>query len=171
MSLHSMQPVVLRVNLDAALLSQPRSVSELAADPALGAFWSDGSSGLPIDVAVPDEPEDVPWLTVPVLGDPFPRHLFMRSLEWPEPLPPVLRPDRPYCPIAHAVQLGLLPPGCLPDAQWPRFVVPAEFLVPTSPEPEPEPEPVPTWVFILGSAAIWAASAGAVGYLLHRLFS
>lgn len=146
MSPNSLQPGVLRVDLDAALL-------RAAAAP------------LPIDLAEPD-----PFHPA-VLGDPYPRHLFMRSLEWPEPLPPVLRPDRPYCPTAHAVQLGLLPPGCLPDAQWPRFI-PADappFVAPTS--PEPEPEPVPTWVFILGSAAIWAASAGAVGYLLHRLFS
>ena len=62
---------------------------------------------LPIDLAEPD-----PFHPA-VLGDPYPRHLFMRSLEWPEPLPAVLRPDRPYCPTAHAVQLGLLSPDVL----------------------------------------------------------
>lgn len=64
-------------------------------------------SPLPIDLAEPD-----PFHPA-VLGDPYPRHLFMRSLEWPEPLPAVLRPDRPYCPTAHAVQLGLLSPDVL----------------------------------------------------------
>jgi hypothetical protein len=68
-----------------------------------------------VDVAVPDAPDRAPWLDVPVLGDPYPRHLFAREVAWPEPLPPVLRPDRPYNPTAHAVQLGLLPPECLPS--------------------------------------------------------
>lgn len=57
-----------------------------------------------VDVAEPDVPAAV--------GDRVPCHLFWAPLA--EPLPPVLRPDRPYCPTAHAVSLGLLPPDCLP---------------------------------------------------------
>lgn len=59
-----------------------------------------------VDVAEPDAPADA--------GDRVPCHFFWAPLA--EPLPPVLRVDRPYCPTAHAVQLGLLPPDVLrPD--------------------------------------------------------
>lgn len=46
---------------------------------------------LPIDVAVPDP--------VPV-GDPWPYHLCMPSVDWPEPVGPVLRRDRGGAPLA-----------------------------------------------------------------------
>lgn len=58
---------------------------------------------LPIDLAEPDAPAPV--------GDRWPCHLFFALP--PEPLPAVLRQDRPYCPTAHAVQLGLLSPDVL----------------------------------------------------------
>lgn len=56
-----------------------------------------------VDVAEPDVPAAV--------GDRVPCHLFWAPPA--EPLPPVLRVDRPYCPTAHAVQLGLLSPDVL----------------------------------------------------------
>lgn len=70
---------------------------------------------LELVLAEPDAPARAPWLGVPVLGDPYPRHLFAPEVAWHEPLPPVLRPERPYNPTSHAVQLGLLPSDCVPS--------------------------------------------------------
>lgn len=56
---------------------------------------------LPIDVAVPDP--------VPA-RDPWPYHLCMPSVDWPEPPGPVLRPDR-AAPV----------PACRRSAWDPRF--------------------------------------------------
>lgn len=96
---------------------------------------------LPIDVAVPDEPAPV--------GDRWPCHLFWAPPA--EPLPPVLRPDHQYDPTAHAVQLGLLPPGCLPPA-------PVEL-------------PRASLAFVAGSVLLWGASAGLTAFLLYFLLT
>jgi hypothetical protein len=40
---------------------------------------------LPVDFAGP-EPVRAPWLVTEAVGDPLPRHLFMRGVEWPAPL-------------------------------------------------------------------------------------
>lgn len=96
---------------------------------------------LAIDVAVPDPEPGVraPWLVVPVLGDPLPRHLFMRSVEWPEPVGPVLRPDRaapprvPFRSTLSAADFAALPtpaPLMKPNPTTARFAALFALLLP-----------------------------------------
>ena len=67
-------------------LPPARSVSELAADQSMRAFWSDAHHGLPIDLVEPDAPAPK--------GDRVPCHLFMSEVAWPAVLPPILRAPR-----------------------------------------------------------------------------
>lgn len=77
-------PPVLTIPADR--LPPSKSIAELAADPAMRAFWSDGAPGLPIDLVEPDAPAPQ--------GDRVPCHLFMPEVAWSQPLPPVLRTPR-----------------------------------------------------------------------------
>ena len=95
-----------------AALRRGKGISELAADPAMRAFWSDGTHGLPIDLVEP--------CPARVEGDRVPCHLFMPDVAWLAPLGPVLRtprrhtwlqrPVRPWSPIEPSADT-LEPPG------------------------------------------------------------
>lgn len=70
---------------DRAALADACRASLVAAWRKDGTLLPVASATLPIDLVESDAP----------VGDPWPRHLFMRDVAWPEPLPPVLRADAP----------------------------------------------------------------------------
>lgn len=109
---------------------------------------------LPIDLAEPDAPAPV--------GDRWPCHVFWAPLA--EPLPPVLRVDRPYCPTAHAVQLGLLSPDVL--ARWRAAGCPMGPLEPGRLPPKPAANARSGMLRCAAVAVSLASIAYSIGYIM-----